>query len=221
MMYNKVSLDKQVYDRFIEGFYLKNYSAGEILDPAELAESYGVSRTPVVHALRKLANENILEIHKNGRFVIPVPRENIVRDICNTWLFLEKAAAEDIMDNGFSEEAYKDLTGLAFQGCDEYTAQSDVDGVINDVNFHRRLVSYVSNSCIKDMHQLIFNRFISIRFVLRPVCELQQIAVKDHIELIESMKANNKEKTFQCLEGHIGRIIPRLCSQCRDIKEQV
>ena len=81
-MYIKEGLDDVAYKKFIEGFYSCSYKPGQRIDPAELTDKYQMSRTPIVHALKRLANEKIVEVQGNGRFFIPVPTVKDIQDIC-------------------------------------------------------------------------------------------------------------------------------------------
>ena len=49
-MYEKEGLDKVAYRTFMTGFYSCSYHPGEILDPAELAERYGVKMQQIALA---------------------------------------------------------------------------------------------------------------------------------------------------------------------------
>ena len=69
----KRGLDEMVYDLFIDELYNGVFHAGEKIDPAALTESFQISRTPVIQALKRLASEKILEVSSGGKYFIPDP----------------------------------------------------------------------------------------------------------------------------------------------------
>mgnify|MGYP002710986456 CR=1 FL=1 len=55
----KKNLDQGVYDRIIEKIINVEFSPGQQLDINDLAEEFGVSRTPVVQAIKMLNLDSI------------------------------------------------------------------------------------------------------------------------------------------------------------------
>ena len=61
------SLEEQVYSKLEEDILSGNLPKGRIVTECELAGMLGVSRTPVRGALRRLAEEGLVEIATNKR----------------------------------------------------------------------------------------------------------------------------------------------------------
>src|SRR4051794_33575921 len=64
------SLRDEVYERLRGAILSGDLAAGTRVVPEEVARSMGVSRTPVVQALDRLARESLLETLANGRVVV-------------------------------------------------------------------------------------------------------------------------------------------------------
>ena len=59
-------LSEQAYDALLEAIVRGRLAPGQRLRDAELAEQFGVSRTPVREALRRLADEGLVEVAPNA-----------------------------------------------------------------------------------------------------------------------------------------------------------
>ena len=88
----KKNLDQGVYDRIIEKIINVEFSPGQQLDINDLAEEFGVSRTPVVQAIKMLNLDSILEVSRTGKVSIPDFTIKQVRDIYDVRLMMEKYA---------------------------------------------------------------------------------------------------------------------------------
>ena len=67
----KNSLDEILYEHIVESLINGDYEMGQNLTLDELAHRFEVSRTPVVQAVKLLANDGILQIMGNGRIYVP------------------------------------------------------------------------------------------------------------------------------------------------------
>ena len=93
----KKRLDETIHDKFIEDLYTGRYHAGERIDPAEMAMECSISRTPVVQALKQLANEKVLTVSNGGKFFMVIPDQKMLDDVCDVRCLLEQHAIS-IMD---------------------------------------------------------------------------------------------------------------------------
>ena len=69
-MLDTSSLSSKVYERLLSAIVRQELRVGEPLDVEKLAESFGVSRTPVQTAISRLAEIRLVEIKpRKGTFV--------------------------------------------------------------------------------------------------------------------------------------------------------
>src|SRR2546423_204596 len=71
----------EVYGRLREAILAGDLAPGTRVVPEEVARSMGVSRTPVVQALDRLARESLLETLPNGRVVVAGVSEEAAREL--------------------------------------------------------------------------------------------------------------------------------------------
>ena len=92
MEHRMISIADQVFDELEKDILSGVYERGEMLTEVKLSEQLGVSRTPIREALRRLAQERIIDPTSKGVRVVGITREDIA-DICEIRLRLEGLAA--------------------------------------------------------------------------------------------------------------------------------
>jgi DNA-binding GntR family transcriptional regulator len=108
------SLPEAVHDELRRRILNNEFSAGERLVELRIAEEFGVSRTTLREALRKLASENLVEITKRrGCFVARMDASE-VRDSCFARFVLEAGAATDDL-SWITPEVIARLEGIVEQ----------------------------------------------------------------------------------------------------------
>ncbi|MBE6729930.1 MAG: GntR family transcriptional regulator [Ruminococcaceae bacterium] len=81
MIHKTISLADQVYEQLETDILTGKYQRGEVLTELKLCETLGVSRTPVREALRRLADEHIIEEGTRGCIVLGISKE----DLCDIY----------------------------------------------------------------------------------------------------------------------------------------
>ena len=78
------SLENKVYSQLEEDILNGKYSVGDSITEIAASKEYGVSRTPIRDALRKLENDGLVKITPNkGATVIGVSKEvSSTRPVC-------------------------------------------------------------------------------------------------------------------------------------------
>ena len=92
MEHKMISIADQVFEELEHDILSGTYERDEVLTEVKLSERLGVSRTPIREALRRLAQEHIIELTSKGARVIGIDKSDI-SDICEIRLRLEGLAA--------------------------------------------------------------------------------------------------------------------------------
>ena len=164
----KQKLDEIIYDQIINSILLGEYKMGDQMHLDTLAEKYGVSRTPVVQAVKLLANNGILEILKNGRVRIPIFTPEQVRKICDVRLLLETHAIDcmfSLTDSASFQEKCLRLKSLAEIGYEQNSANDILSYNKSDLLFHTTLVECSDNEFLATVYQQIQGRFVIANFL--------------------------------------------------------
>ena len=210
----KRGLDEMVYDLFIDELYNGVFHAGEKIDPEALTESFQISRTPVIQALKRLASEKILEVSSGGKYFIPVPDEKQIREICEVRYLFEQYAIEQYLGSG-NHPVLSQLYDMALECRGKMKSGEELECVKADLEFHRSLVRLTGNTCLYEAYIPVLNRFIGIKYAVECWPD-QQIQANDrHIHLMEAIIQNQKEQALRELHQHIFLSMERIVSAAK------
>ncbi|GAB4369968.1 MAG: GntR family transcriptional regulator [Spirochaetales bacterium] len=172
---------------------------GEKLVQEELAERLGVSRTPLLSAFAKLAQENLVEtISRRGAYVKKFSEQELV-DIYDIRIQLEPLGAERaatfIEPDGISqlEQLLKEY--------DVATQAKDMNALKQiDYQFHMTIMKNSQNRLLYDMLST-FNVIIisNIKGLLKP----PEKSDTEHHRLLEALKSKNPEEARRIMYEHI------------------
>ena len=203
----KQNLDALIYDKVIDTLILGEYEMGEQILLDSFAEKFGVSRTPVVQAVRLLSNDGVLEILRTGRVRVPVftPRE--LSQIKDVRLLLENYALAQLFGNKSDEEYagwLEKLDGIARSGW-ALAQQQDVLGFNkSDLEFHTWIISGSGNQFLVDIYKRIQGRYVVAHYlsmVWKPEDFIR--AAQAHLDIVKALQEKDLDKCRQLLENHI------------------
>ncbi len=210
----KNSLDEILYEHIVESLINGDYEMGQNLTLDELAHRFEVSRTPVVQAVKLLANDGILQIMGNGRIYVPEYDQEHVRQMCEVRQMVEGHALERFMSglglsaetvlaqlNRYSEEGVR-LTGSSF---------SPKEFAMLARRFHRLLVEASGNRILLETYDRVQGRFLVSNYLLCPL-RLRDFSgtARDHVRLVESIRSGDITRAQHCLQQHIEGVLRRL-----------
>ena len=210
----KNSLDEILYEHIVESLINGDYEMGQNLTLDELAHRFEVSRTPVVQAVKLLANDGILQIMGNGRIYVPEYDQEHVRQMCEVRQMVEGHALERFMSglglsaetvlaqlNRYSEEGVR-LTGSSF---------SPKEFAMLGRRFHRLLVEASGNRILLETYDRVQGRFLVSNYLLCPL-RLRDFSgtARDHVRLVESIRSGDITRAQHCLQQHIEGVLRRL-----------
>ncbi len=106
MEFRSTSLADKVFEKLENDIILGTITTGSILTEIKLAESLGVSRTPIREACRRLEQEGLIRDVGKGYLVLGITEENLI-DIMDIRMRLEPLAsyyaAKNITPEGIQE----------------------------------------------------------------------------------------------------------------------
>jgi DNA-binding GntR family transcriptional regulator len=173
--------------------------SGQKLVQEELAEQLGVSRTPLLFAISKLEQENLVEtLPRRGAYVRRYSQRELI-DIFDIRCRLEPLAARDAAMNATAEE----VEGLArlLEAFDAATRGGDPLAVKRtDYEFHMELLRCCGNRFLPDMlatfHIIIISNTKSL---LKPV----ERSTRDHHRLLKALRARDPDAAEKAMFVHV------------------
>jgi DNA-binding GntR family transcriptional regulator len=188
------------------------------LDERKLAESLGISRTPVREALARLAQEDLVQIvPRKGVFVRRKSREEILEMVV-TWAALESMAAR--LATAHASDA--DLSALRKfamnHGSDAVRADIEEYSDAN-IKFHQKILELSGCSLLGATADGLFIHMQAIRRRAMGESDRARKSVVDHMEIIEALVARDadlsacrvREHTMR-LHDHISKTWARLAT---------
>lgn len=205
----KRNLDELVYETICQGFVGGAYLAGKRLDPAELAEHYQVSKTPVIQALKRMAHERIVEMTSGGKYIIPVATHNEIENVCQARLLFEERALATLCDKA-TEEDIVILAHMESKISDYFKKGSYDQYFMEDMRFHTKFVELAGNTCLTDLYHILINRYMVVRNTTGMALIHDPAASMEHALLIQAIKERSKKDARKIIRSHITKMEERL-----------
>ena len=194
-------LSETVYDRLKQDIFDFRILPGDRLTEAELAESLGVSRTPVRQALSRLEQEGYLRVaFRNGWNVLPFDFYRF-EQLYDLRIILELAAVQQLCE----AETAADLSELAAIWLVPYGQRLTNARTVseNDEAFHQGLVAATGNIEMANVHRDITEKIRIIRR-LDFTKEVRIHATYDeHGEILRLLAKKKSAQAVLLLRSHI------------------
>lgn len=196
MVINKQSLTDQVYAMLKEQILNREVELGEQLNTREIAEEHDISLMPVRDALRRLANEDLVENRPRVGFFVKNFSEAEVNEI----LEVRKMHELYCLKNYFSEidkEKVADLKDKFENGNQEYFSSYDTQ-------LHKEIILASHNDYLIDSYLKMINHYTMLFSYLN--YKRSETSRQEHIDLIDCILNGNKEKGMEILFRHLDRV---------------
>ena len=198
-------MSKKIYQEIQKRILSGTYESGEFIKEKELAEEFGVSRTPIRESLARLEWEKLVTIIPRAGAMVAPSELNTIKEAYQVRFILDgylgRLAAPRITDAQIAElEALKEeCAGLIDQG-----TQDELNAI--SVNFRKVLGKAAGNKMLIELSDLLFN--ISIR-VWHSIpdniahAELSQALISEIDGCIVAFKAKDADAAEQVMQEAI------------------
>ncbi|MBO4809206.1 MAG: GntR family transcriptional regulator [Lachnospiraceae bacterium] len=176
---------------------------GTLISENEMAMEFGVSRTPVREAIIDLAKAGIIEILPQRGSYVSLIDPSMVEESRFVRKILDKAVIElacEIAPKDVIDEIEENVHLQEF-----YLEKEDADRIyMLDNQFHYLIYKAAGKETTYDMSSTMMLHFDRVRTLsVETVKDLK--IVKDHREMLEAIKAGDKETAVFLVEKHLGR----------------
>jgi DNA-binding GntR family transcriptional regulator len=184
-------------ERIREAIVSGELKLGEQVSEAQLAQSMGISKTPVREALLRLKIERLVEIHpQRGTFVFRLGPDE-VGQMCRFRAMVETHALREAAAHD-REELLREL-----QRClDEMKEAEDAGDVARlsriDMDFHRQFLMCCPNDYLQASYNLIRYQLIALRF-RAPI----ENAIDSHQVLVDAIARGDIDGACELLQTHV------------------
>jgi DNA-binding GntR family transcriptional regulator len=169
---------------------------GAVIDERELMRQIGLGRTPVREALRKLAQEQLVEVFpRRGMFVTGVDVRDLAR-ISEVRTALEPEAARLAAERATDEER-QELAALS----DEIARGDDLMGL--DERIHRAIYAAAHNDLMAKTLGEYYVLALRIWMIALDRAEDLEEAVEAHRDLITAVAVGDGDRAADLMRDHV------------------
>ena len=210
---NRLDLTEQTYRILREQILKRELQPGEKVSVDTVAHGLGVSRTPVVNALKILESDGLVEIHpRRGTFVTELTARDVA-ELFDIRLMIELYAAERLFRSPKYDEVVKQTRSVLHQMQDSISEESYIDYdkfISGDRDLHTFLVRAIDNRRLLDIYSELNIHMRITRAHYLDTIESALEAQKDHEEMVSAIANRDLECLKRALTNHIDTVKNRI-----------
>src|SRR5882672_5091838 len=171
------------------------------LDERQLAQDFGISRTPVREAMAQLEREGFVRsVPRRGVYVVRKTKREVI-EMITAWAALESMAARLITRHASDA----DIAGLrrmfaTFEG-DKLHAKLDEYSAVN-INFHQTIIELSGNRVLIQLAENLFTHMHMIRRQTIGEEDRVERSIRDHMNIIQANDARDTERAEDLVRQH-------------------
>src|SRR5215510_2135749 len=171
------------------------------LDERQLAQDFGISRTPVREAMAQLEREGFVRsVPRRGVYVVRKTKHEVI-ELIQAWAALESMAARLITETASDQ----DIAGLrrmftTFEG-DKLHAKLDEYSEVN-INFHQTIIELSGNRALIRLAENLFTHMRMIRGATIGEDDRVDRSIRDHMNIIQALEARDTERAENLVRQH-------------------
>jgi len=206
LLYNvkKENFGDQVFEQLKKMIFDGEFRPGNRIIESEVAESIGISRTPVREALHKLEAERLIVRLPKGGYVVKGMSISEIEEIFDIRVLLESfagyLAAKRWNDKQLAplEEKLKEF--------EKYLLINDLKELTRvNTEFHELLYALSKSPKLIQMINNLRDEIFLLREILLESMKMGSLSHNDHKEIIKAIKNREAEKVERLLKEHILR----------------
>ena len=188
---NHLPLRDKIYHIIRKAILERELEPGRRLTEMEISKKYGISRTPIREAFRKLESEGFLTILPRKGAIITDLNEQTVLEFYQIKGALEALAGRLAVEN-FKHSDIKELEELNNKlkniAKEENTTLENFNKIHNQ--FHRKFILLSNNKLLIEILDNLTKRYLRFRLMVEHTNFIDEV-VKQHDEIIDAFKNKN------------------------------
>ena len=191
-MEKHLTLREKILEHIRDAIISGSLKAGSRVSEPELADRYGISRTPIREAFRQLESEGYLTVIPRRGAVVSEFSQKDVEDFY---------AIKSILEGYAAREACNKLTGKELDKLQannvklsELADQNDIKTFFKIHNdFHDMFIKAADNERLRELITSVETRFQRLRFMSLSLPGRMKISVQEHGKIIEAFRRKDAE----------------------------
>jgi DNA-binding GntR family transcriptional regulator len=171
------------------------------LDERQLAQDFGISRTPVREAMAQLEREGFVRsVPRRGIYVVRKTKREVI-EMITAWAALESMAARLITENTLDA----DIASLRrmFSTFEDGKIRAHLDEYSEtNIAFHQAIIRMSGNSVLISLAENLFTHMRMIRRKTIGEKDRVERSIRDHMNIIESLEARDTARAEELVRTH-------------------
>ena len=171
------------------------------LDERQLAQDFGISRTPVREAMAQLEREGFVRsVPRRGIYVVRKTRREVI-EMITAWAALESMAARLITENTLDA----DIATLRrmFSTFEDGKLRAHLDEYSEaNIAFHQSIIRMSGNSVLISLAENLFTHMRMIRRKTIGEKDRVEKSIRDHMNIIEALEARDTARAEVLVRTH-------------------
>ena len=171
------------------------------LDERQLAQDFGISRTPVREAMAQLEREGFVRsVPRRGIYVVRKTRTEVI-EMITAWAALESMAARLITECTSDEEIASPRKMFATFNDGVLRAHLDEYSETN-IEFHQAIIRMSGNSVLISLAENLFTHMRMIR--RKTIIEKDRVerSIRDHMSIIKALEERETARAEELVRNH-------------------
>ena len=171
------------------------------LDERQLAQDFGISRTPVREAMAQLEREGFVRsVPRRGVYVVRKTKEEVI-EMITAWAALESMSARLITEHATTDEIATLRRMFATFEDGQVRAHLDEYSDVN-IEFHQTIIRMSGNSVLIDLAENLFTHMRMIR--RKTIVERDRVdrSIRDHMNIIEALESRDTSRAEELVRNH-------------------
>jgi DNA-binding GntR family transcriptional regulator len=203
------SLGEQAHEAIRDSVITLRLVPGEMVYENQLAATYGISRTPVREAIRKLAVEELIDVLPQRGTRIAHISERKLKDAAFVRSSLEMSAFRSVAKewSETSESCRRLKQQVQLNLAEQHKAQNNPKVFLQlDEAFHRLILQQLGNDTLLNVVLQMRGHLNRIRYLALEQLHDMERLVNEHEALFAAVTRNDDIAVAQILSGHLNKM---------------
>ena len=171
------------------------------LDERQLAQDFGISRTPVREAMAQLEREGFVRsVPRRGVYVVRKTKKEVI-EMITAWAALESMAARLITERASTDEIATLRRMFATFDDGQLRAHLDEYSDVN-IEFHQTIIRMSGNKVLIELAENLFTHMRMIRRKTIGEKDRADRSIRDHMNIIEALEARDTSRAEELVRNH-------------------
>ena len=195
------NLNEQAYIALKQSIVNRELPPGTRLVDSQLAEQYGISRTPIRDAIRKLVEEGLVVSNGARGYSVFCPSEKDISEIFELRLIMDLAAAKKVIEEVLPEnpDAINEIQN-SFKTDENSSISAFVEG---DEGFHETIIRLAGNNRMLAFYIDLGAQTRAFRRNTSNDPKRIEVARQSHQRIFDGIRAMDLEKTEKAIRYHV------------------